>query len=55
MRMGNLLWPNDVVEAEMSSTRPRVGIDHRTVVPAPAPAAADGDARSTADTEPDDA
>lgn len=48
MRMGNFLRGAVVGGREMSSRQPRVGIDHRTVVPAPA---LDEDDRSTAGTD----
>ncbi len=52
MRMGNLFTAGGVSGTEMSSTRPRVGIDHLTVVPAPA---ADEDGQSTPDPVDDEA
>jgi hypothetical protein len=52
MRMGNLFTAKAVSRAEMSSTRLRVGIDHLTVVPAPA---VDEDGQSTPDPVDDEA
>jgi hypothetical protein len=47
MRMGNFLSVEPERSGEMAAKRPRLGIDHPTVVPTPAPEPTDGD-------EPDD-
>jgi hypothetical protein len=48
--MSNFLRVTDELRTEMCPTRPRVGIDHRTVVPTP-PATESEEEPSTAETD----